>query len=498
MNKYSICIVDDDIPIQKLKTFNGSERMDAALLELLQVTYPDDWPEENVKNLVKELLDDKSSWVVSAFKAPDAYLKALNEDNFRSEILILDWDFKPAIDMFSMLKQILEKTFVFVHIYTQDDNYAKISEKIAGKEFLEYQNRLDIRKKKEADSHKKILEIAKESYQKNFSFRLGKELRTHSFSALDDVLIQLGKLDFNKVISLLNLEITDPTLQATELIELISKKVKDELRATEQFISISSQDPKQAEVLIELIGDKIKNVLGSSGLDTSIASAIPLNAPSSPTAVPPATGGSSASSAAELEIAKKLWSYRLYYRPKDNRVRRGDVVFPVNAEGKILDYSEGYVVLTAVCDLERFWKKNKGVLTLVPIYKIAGMIPETKKKLTVGSKKSDGSKPSDSLLGSHFGLMKLPYVEIEGKLETYVFKPKALMHDHVDLPDNHSAEKPLTYKEWLKYKSLVTVSEVFLEPLIATIFHETNRPGAADLPPTITAELHEEIKGVFP
>ena len=72
------------------------------------------------------------------------------------------------------------------------------------------------------------------------------------------------------------------------------------------------------------------------------------------------------------KLAIKLWTNRLYFDPgeSDNIVRRGDIIYK-DADGKDMLY----LVISADCDLDKFWHKCFGKINLIPLIKKSSIQP---------------------------------------------------------------------------------------------------------------------------
>ena len=247
---YNICLIDDQIPLGEDSFFiDDKKRLNSSNIELLIKGNDKDgnlieWSEVQLKTLLTKLLDDNSNWTVSAFKHPNIYLQAVEDENYLPDFVIFDWDYGTTSEESELLlMDILEKSFAVITIYTASDKEVSVRE-IIKEDFKEFNNRISLIIKSENDSTDKLIEYAQIQFNENFSFKN-----------------ENGKLKF----------------EAKELSEMIVEKLKNIL-VSKKFGSVLEELPQDY---------KLKS---------------------------------------DLNLAKEMWSYRLYYRPQDDIVRKGDII----------------------------------------------------------------------------------------------------------------------------------------------------------------------------
>lgn len=120
--RYSICIIDDDIPATGVEGIRDTELLNASNLQFLLKQEEKPWSDPIIKNLILTLLgelndDGTSTWDVYGYTNPSFYLNTLENGTFRSDMVTFDWDYPGASSVASsesLLKEILDKTFSLV------------------------------------------------------------------------------------------------------------------------------------------------------------------------------------------------------------------------------------------------------------------------------------------------------------------------------------------------------------------------------------------------
>src|SRR5690606_17040199 len=137
-----------------------------------------DWSEPTLKSLIEEINNTQDNWSLSAFTNPEFYLRHYDEELFSPDIIFFDWAYggstTPPEDF---LKQILEKTYAVVNIYTGEDNENEVTNLIESDEFESYKERLKVVKKESDNSIQELFNETRSRLQDNFSFRYGQELK---------------------------------------------------------------------------------------------------------------------------------------------------------------------------------------------------------------------------------------------------------------------------------------------------------------------------------
>src|ERR1700733_14676484 len=189
--RYSVCMIDNDIPASGTEAqalgIADSSLLNSSNLQLL--VQQAKWEDEVIKNLAQTLLsqtdDDGISrkWDVYGFTNPSFYINAINDGFFRSDVVIFDWEYPgaqnaTATNSESILKEILDRTFCLIFIFSKADKKEEIDAILAKPEFQEYKERLQYLDKavNDVDQTGVLLQKADEMYANNFSFKFASVL----------------------------------------------------------------------------------------------------------------------------------------------------------------------------------------------------------------------------------------------------------------------------------------------------------------------------------
>ena len=137
--RYSVCIIDNDIPAAGPQAQNAgikdSELLNASNLQFL--INNETWTDDVIKSLVQTLLTEKAAdgispkWDLFAFTNPAFYINAIDDGFFRPDLIVFDWEYPggqagSGTDSESLLKQILDRTFSLVFIFSKADKKDEI------------------------------------------------------------------------------------------------------------------------------------------------------------------------------------------------------------------------------------------------------------------------------------------------------------------------------------------------------------------------------------
>jgi hypothetical protein len=173
------------------------------------------------------------------------------------------------------------------------------------------------------------------------------------------------------------------------------------------------------------------------------------------------------------ETVQEFFAFRLYHRPGDDLVRTGDIVLWQQTDEPEDPPSELYFVVTPPCDLERFWKKTRGCLTLARMYAVDSEDGTKRMRLYQGGK----FRLSGSITATH--PMVLPSVMLaDDKSADYALFAYEIRSINLEKKESRPNESPLTYPDLadsgLELRRLCAVSEPFLtgilDKLSATLF----------------------------
>ncbi len=449
--RYSVCIIDNDLPAsgQEAQALGITDTglLNASNLQLL--IQRETWLDQVIKNLTATLLGQREEdgvtpkWDVFGFTHPSFYINAINDGFFRSDLVIFDWEYPGAqsgnaTNSESILKEILDRTFCLIFIFSKADKKDEIEAILSKPEFQEYKERLRYLDKavENVDQTNTLLQKADEMYANNFSFKFASVLRRRSVQCADQILSDMGKASLNDVKNLL--VVGDGGKK--DFIDFLAERFRTSIAGPNVY-DLVDEIPQAA------------------------ANAPPVDA----------------------SLAAKVWSYRLYFHQEtgDDLVRRGDIVQVSDAL---------LLVMSADCDLGYFWKKNFGIINAVTLHELSQTNATLKQLLTLCVKPEALSKPTiGSLLGQvgelSEGPFVLPFVPVDGELKNFIAIPKDLSSIRISTPASwttftHKQKKthPMKYEYWPDAKRICTVSEPFLTPVIQHVLATMGGIGVPDYP----------------
>lgn len=442
--KYSICYIDDRIPVEKFSNyFEDTKIIHGSVLNFL-IKSLDEWEEEAVRNLISELLGDGEKWSLSAFKNPSFFLNHQKEEIYSPEIILYDWDygFGPnSDDSEQYLLQILKSTYGIVHVFTHADNEGEVTDVLKRPEFEIYQDRLGLTKKDDVNSVNKVLESAEKRWNSNFSYRFGKELFLNAHSALNKIFVDIAKLSIEQFIASLGHKVQGGkySIATDNLIGVICEKFKHELY---------EYDFSVMETPIIVKED------------------------------------------ADVEMVRKMWAYRLYYKSKDEVVKKGDIVTR-KSDGSL------FIVLSSDCHMDAFWNKNYGFISLIPLHKLEDKENLKKRFKALKNEKIKSFSITSLTNTSVKDISILPSIPIEeGTYVDYLLIPKEISSVFIELPeieniDNTKNSLPLLYEYWPEFSNILSISEPFKSPLIQFIMENITGYGCPDFPISLKKHLNE-------
>ncbi|MCX6578753.1 MAG: hypothetical protein NT166_01050 [Candidatus Aminicenantes bacterium] len=486
--QYSICIIDDGInQVAAAHNIKKNSLLNSIVLHKL-LSEEADWGKEiPLYELFTKLLNEKEGndyiWNVYAFTHPEFFLNSHEKELLRVEIIIFDWDFSPTIDQEKKLLEILNKCYSYIYIYSGADKEIEIKKIIDNNVFkcfrkrLEYVDKLNLNK--DSTSPTELMTKIRALYKENFSFKFGSQLRKTTVNALDRILIRLGELHIDDTLQLLGgngEQISD------DLKNMIGEKIKGNLVCDDElcaFLKNSGINREISEQLLDLISEKIRNNVISSALEHT-RSKFPVD---NKTNID--------------KISQELWAYRLYYNPSDDIVRKGDIFEQDN---------KFFIVVTADCDLARFWHKNYGYINLLPIHEIQNDNEHLKKQITLTREKKklmDNAKFNSFSASPEYikGMLILPFLKCSNGYKDFSLFPQELMNQKIELKEDGNPtpkkERSLKYAGDFKFNRIATISEPFLTPLIQHIFSTISGYGTPDYPKVVSDLISKNFKKIF-
>ena len=446
--RYSVCIIDNDIPAAGVQAqslgINDTGLLNASNLQLL--LEKETWADQVIKKLTETLLNEKAAngvspkWEVYGFTNPSLYLNNINDGFFRSDLVIFDWDYPTTqggmgTDSESILKEILEKTFCLIFIFSGADKKDEIEAVLAKAEFQEFKERLQYLDKSVngAEQTSALLTKAEQMYANNFSFRFACLLRKKAVQTTDKILSDMGRASLNDVKN--HVVVGDGGKK--DFIDFLTERFR---------ASLAGKD------IYELV-DQIPE----------------------PAAGTPAPNES---------LAAKVWSYRLYFHREtgDDLVRRGDIV---KVDGSLC------LILSADCDLGYFWKKNLGIINTVALHELIQGNSGLKDWLTLCIKPDKLSSKIGSLLGRvgdlADGPFVLPFVPLDGTTKSFIAIPKDLTSKKITTPagwneftERQKKEHPMKYSYWSGETEFAQFRSLFSHQLFSTLLNDMGGIGVPD------------------
>lgn len=449
----NICIIDDQWPAEHYSDFiDETKKIEESALKYLYKNHAE-WPEKELFNLAKELIDNHDEWTLSAFKNPSLYFNHIDEELFSPDIIVLDWDYGLPMSTDESLYKILESSYSIIAVYTGADKQHEVTDIVEDNKFDLYRERIRIIKKGDTDAVKQVIDYCNEKFKNNFSYKFGQELKYNAVKSLDEILISISKLSYDEFICAFGHKREDGKTEISikEFVEIISEKFKNHLTN----INFTEREIKPVDC-----------------------------------------------SELKVEDISKLWSYRMYYSPNDDLVRTGDII-----DLKGYDKYTKYLVISANCHLQQFWKKNFGNLALVPLHEKCNENENLKSKLTLFSSLgsyNNTKATSISNLWNNESLSVVASVPVwdkqdEIKYKNYIIFPKEIMSVNIPPPielkdenlGNIRSQKLFySHSEILIKENRININEPFRTPLIQFAINNITGYGAPDYP----SNLQEVIK----
>lgn len=489
-----IWIIDDDIPIQKANfdkdsMLNGSYPIDkGALLSLLREE--ENWEDKAVLELCSELISATGDF--KAFILPMGAIGYLLKGNKPPDVIIFDMNYRNIQDkntVLDHLEKILKMCISVVQIYTKEtleENTYELEPLIN-----KYPNRLQPPRLK-SDTHADQLEIAiSEKLAGSLSAQLAVSIRRLSTIAIENVLVRIDDLPLDIAVNLLAGD-DDENLQDEELIELLSSKISGFLASSKELEMVIKDYAQKAQVPAEkekpFVDEAVQlfaaSVRSSIQYDRWLYSAVKTARKTERV--------NNLDADSQKKIVQDFFAFRLYDHPGDDIVRTGDIISisPIMQDGALPDL---FVVLTPSCDLDRFWKKTRGVLTL------AKMRPLTVDIGVRRWKDYDNQTPNKTIssitsTGNPFVFPSVPISETDrGDYALFLYEIENKEYDGRSLLENEPGgskkvrfTRPLTYPELKIFsesaKRYCRISEPFLTGVLSILKDHIFRSGVPDFP----------------
>lgn len=437
MNKYSICIVDDAIPIANANgDFDDTRIINSNVFKyLLEPLNKNVWEEPQLYELISNLYEDKDNYEITGFTNHTFLFNYIEDNLFSPDIVIFDWNVGESKPSEKNLLKLLKIKYCLVAIYTGADSRGEIKSIIDKEDFDKYRERLFIQIKGDEESVDKLKAEIKNKLNL-FSFKLNKILKQNILQSTDNILINIGKLSFNQFVSLFG----ENNNGQKELSEA-------------DFIDIFLEQLKY-ELTLNGMGD-VELKADNENID-------------------------------DIEKVRELWHYRMYHKTNDQIIRKGDVL----KKGK-----EYFLVLSSDCHLNEFWNKNLGYLMFVKLHKVDESNGDFKKRLNyrpggnlTGYKLSSLVNPSSIKF-----LTILPSLVHDKKYFDYALNPKELSSISIDAPDDGNSKQKLLVEHLDECEKYLSVSEPFMSTLFLFISQNFSGFGLPDFSELLQQSITNNI-----
>jgi len=444
--KYSICVLDEKLPARHYLDFMDPTKLLNRNNFKHLLSNETKWDDERpLLALCKELYGQDHE--LSGFTHHVLFFNYADENIFLPDIVVFDWDVGDfggeVTDSAKNLLDLLSNFHCLVAIYSADDNQEAIQKVLEQPDFKEFKERVFLQTKGEKDAAKKLIEEIEKRRTDNFSFKLGRELKTSFARATNQVLAKIGKLSFEQFVTAFG--VTDTTgykIDKIDFISLFLEKVQSEL-LEDDFYSFPL---KSSHAAIE-----------------------------------------------DFKLLRKLWHFRLYHKPTDNLARKGDII-------KRKSDGQYFLVLTSDCHLKNFWKKNLGSLTLIGIHENSNSSASKRIKKYYKPNSYNISSLTNPNGITQFTI--LPALEKDGDdYKDFILIPKELTSILVEMPEkdidgNDFNKNSPFYYDYLNndyhFSDRLRITEPFISPLTEFIIRQVADIGVPDfnqLSKAITAEI---------
>lgn len=453
----TVSVIDDAIPAIAETWLDATRPLCHNCLKAL-VDKKDEWDDPDLHALVNSLVEDADSWHVTGFTNPRIFLNAREEDGYRPDLVVYDWDYGgSADDPLSLLHEIVEGSHALVAVYSRSDQSESIDQALASELLSPFSSRIE-RFEKTEGSETHLRARLNDHYERNFSGRFSRDMRRAAGQALESVLVEMGKHELDAVLDGLGAE--DAALVRECAVQRTAHSVST------LFNTLGASVAGRLRQLLEAASELFRLPVRSEG---------------------------EAAEAATSVTMEKLWQYALYYAPADSRVRRGDLV----QNGDLL-----YLVINRTCDLAHFWGNGLGSLLLVPLQTWSGSASDLssrllryKKRVSLrGIRPSSLTNPGDSIPG---GCFLLPFVLNLPHNPLLVGSAKEITSVRIDLPAELGGEtdgkrvsaRELLYSDCREYGRICSLTEPFGGELALYCIASLMGTGVTDYPPALSQTI---------
>lgn len=441
--KQSLCIIDDYLPVEKYSDFMDSNEILNSNNFKHMLKDEGKWEDPDLLNFVKNVYAEKGI-SLTGFTSHERFLKHCVENIFTPDIVVFDWDINGQTDdSKSHLLEVLKTIHCFVAIFTSADKENDVTQIINSTELRVYLGRLELVKKEEDGCAAQLIQIITDRIESNFSLKFGKKLVQASNESINKALVELGNATVNQI---------------------------------EDYFKVTHDSKKD---LIDFLGEKYKFHL--TDLDySSLVTGVQNNDEN------------------DTELTKRIWNYRLYLKidnSLDLIVRKGDIV----EKG-----GELFLIITADCELARFWHKNFGHLNVIPLHLISKGNEDLIKKITLTRSPGDISFNTTSFVNQinpfPNGAFILPFIKIKEEYQNCMCFPKEIENWQIQNPEiskKQLGNTHLSYSNIENCTRICAISEPFLTPLISHLLNSIYGYGVQDYPPSVNKIISTQAKAIF-
>lgn len=228
MGKFSLCVLDDKIPVERLGDINDTGYIDSNLISIcLSKLDAEEWGDADLREFLYEI-QGRGEFTVSGFKSYIFFNNYRKENLFSPDIIVFDWDTGDGFPPEENLLKLLKSTYCLVAVFTSADTEGEVTSELEKENFKEFKYRLSLIKKNEGNSVQQLKDTIEEK-QKHFSFQYGNKLKLETERALSDVLSNIGRLSYEELISLFGVHIKSESkskLYELDFIEIILDRIK--------------------------------------------------------------------------------------------------------------------------------------------------------------------------------------------------------------------------------------------------------------------------------
>ena len=438
MSKYSICIIDDKIPAERLsKYMDDTSLINSNNFKHLLTIEKNNWGDISLYSLVNTLKKQKD-YDLFGFTQHSFFLDYIENNIFSADIIIFDWNMGENVeekDSKKNLLKLLKSKYCLVAIFTEADKQDEVTQIIKSSEFSDYKERLFLIKKDDENSVDN-LKYEIENRLKLFSFKLNQTLKSNTLQSIDNILVNIGRLSFNQFVSLFGENNNGKKeISETDFIDIFLEKLKYELTS----IGIG-------DVELKTNNEDFDNICK----------------------------------------VRELWHYRMYHKTTDKIIRKGDIIKKEN---------KYFLVIASDCHLDTFWKSSLGYLTIIPLHKVSkdNRLSFTKR---INYRNDIDNYNLTSLVNpkSIDFLTILPSLVI-GNNDSfdYALNPREISSIEVALGDEENVNRRLIIDDITGYEKYISLSEPFMSALFLFITQNFSGYGV----PNFSKKLQKSIKNNF-